>query len=401
MVTPMFGGGFKAREPDPDNPVRATAVRGHLQFWWRATHSTSAGMNSRELFGEQEKIWGSTSQKSKVSVVVEDVRLGSSKLCAVWNQREDGRFRLHWLNDFEGTPQKPNPLQYVVFPFQGTDPAKADPTAPANYLQKTSFRLRVSFEPNHRPEVERSLRAWINFGGLGSRTRRGCGSLFADKWSFSSPQKALDWLKANCSSHVQSWSTLSGCLLFGEPRLDPMTAWKSAIRPFQLFRQGEGIGRNQGKEHNRPGRSRFPEPETIRQLVGPSDPKHQKLGHPLGFPRAEFGMPIIVHFQSGSDPKDTTILPENGEERMASPLILKAMATGLDEACPIILRLNTRLPDRVALKGARGIHPESTKLPVRSNQFGQITNSPMAGHSSALEGFLAFAKSEGFQGGGV
>ncbi|MFO0881807.1 MAG: type III-B CRISPR module RAMP protein Cmr1, partial [Gemmataceae bacterium] len=37
LVTPMFGGGVVTRENDRSFPIRATAIRGQLQFWWRAT----------------------------------------------------------------------------------------------------------------------------------------------------------------------------------------------------------------------------------------------------------------------------------------------------------------------------------------------------------------------------
>lgn len=36
-ITPLFGGGYAARECDELIPVRSAAVRGHLRFWWRAT----------------------------------------------------------------------------------------------------------------------------------------------------------------------------------------------------------------------------------------------------------------------------------------------------------------------------------------------------------------------------
>ena len=36
LLTPLFGGGVEPREADPVSVVRATAVRGHLRFWWRA-----------------------------------------------------------------------------------------------------------------------------------------------------------------------------------------------------------------------------------------------------------------------------------------------------------------------------------------------------------------------------
>ena len=37
LVTPMFGGGVSTRVNDPSFPIRPTAIRGQLAFWWRAT----------------------------------------------------------------------------------------------------------------------------------------------------------------------------------------------------------------------------------------------------------------------------------------------------------------------------------------------------------------------------
>lgn len=35
LVTPLHGGGVVARESDDKLPVRVTAIRGQLRFWWR------------------------------------------------------------------------------------------------------------------------------------------------------------------------------------------------------------------------------------------------------------------------------------------------------------------------------------------------------------------------------
>lgn len=35
LVTPMYGGGVQAAMPDVSMPIRATAIRGQLRFWWR------------------------------------------------------------------------------------------------------------------------------------------------------------------------------------------------------------------------------------------------------------------------------------------------------------------------------------------------------------------------------
>ena len=37
VITPLFGGGVDPAKADPVTVVRATEIRGHLRFWWRAT----------------------------------------------------------------------------------------------------------------------------------------------------------------------------------------------------------------------------------------------------------------------------------------------------------------------------------------------------------------------------
>ncbi len=34
VITPIYGGGVKAGEPDKDMPIRASAIRGQLRYWW-------------------------------------------------------------------------------------------------------------------------------------------------------------------------------------------------------------------------------------------------------------------------------------------------------------------------------------------------------------------------------
>lgn len=395
VVTPMFGGGYEARNPDADFPIRPTAIRGHLQFWWRATHPAPAGMTSAELFAEHEKIWGSTKKKSLVSVQVVEFKAAPARACAAWETRPNGGPRLNWCNEFSGSD---NPLPYVAFPFQGT----ANGSEPCGrYIPNASFRLQVNCPATLRAQVDRALTAWINFGGLGSRTRRGCGSLYANGLSFTTPHQAFQWLLDHSVEASHDWPTICPNMMYGDTTV-PVEAMKDVARLLKNFRQGVGIGRNEGEQANRPGRSRFPEPETIRMLTRARQNKHQPMDHPEGFPRAEFGMPIITKFQGErqGDPPITTILPTGGNERMASPLILKAVCTGQEEAFPLILQLNTPLPSHVALKNGRDTVPDSDRIPVQSDQFIHMNSSPMRGYSSALEAFRGYAADCGYRQGG-
>jgi CRISPR-associated protein Cmr1 len=178
----------------------------------------------------------------------------------------------------------------------------------------------------------------------------------------------------------------------------------------QTFRQGPSVGRNPGSSPNRPGRSRWPEPESIRQATSSRSAQHSRM--PAipndAFPRAELGLPIVFHFkdQGYGDPKDTELYPVvNGQEktRMTSPLILRPMICKNGEVLQIILRLNAPVPDEVVLEKASG-SPTFDK--IRDPTLASYPNSPMGGPKtgakaraplgSAIEGFLAFAEENGF-----
>src|SRR5690606_23828924 len=78
---------------------------------------------------------------------------------------------------------------------------------------------------------------------------------------------------------------------------NPKQAWRAAVELMERFRQGPEFGRNSGQQPNRPGRSRWPEPDTIRDAVGRVD-EHQ-ANHPARpyYPRADLGLPIVFQFK--------------------------------------------------------------------------------------------------------
>lgn len=215
------------------------------------------------------------------------------------------------------------------------------------------------------------------------------------------------------------------------PAAEPFRVWDYVIGAFRDFRQGVDIGRNQGQQHNRPGRSRFPEPEAIRTVLYNNQApwRHDRMTHIPNdaFPRAEFGLPIVFHFQGNNEPADTVLYPDNDAEgkkrdRMASPLILKPLALQNGKAIPLILRLKTAdlagvdlrikrddiqtLPNQLANEVRATMHandkegslplPQPTRLvdPLLST----YQNSPLkeSTRGSAIDAFLAYARSKGF-----
>ena len=363
LITPMFGGGVEPRTNDPSFPIRTTAIRGQLQFWWRATVGAQYA-DRQALRAAQSAIWGSTEQASRVEVRVQNVEAANPQRCATFepDRNAPGKYRSvpTWNPPFNN-----NSLSYALFPFQGqlADGRTRIEVEPAACNHKASFRLilRCHKDFNFEKDVEPALHAWILFGGLGSRTRRGCGSVRCKALEVKDRNELMQKLKGflQPSQPVHPWPTLAEAILVGPEQTTAIPAWDQAIELLRDFRQGVGFARNPGQQPNRPGRSRWPEPETIRRVTKRRAPLHQRLEHvpDNAFLRAEIGLPIVFHFKDErpGDPPDTILYAGNGSdgekrERMASPLILKARALGNGKFVPIIMRLKAPSLEGVDLR---------------------------------------------------
>jgi CRISPR-associated protein Cmr1 len=339
LITPMFGGGYKAREVDTEQLIRPAAIRGQLRFWWRATAGARYA-TVEELHKAETELWGGASTKDnpavgKVAIRVEISKEGTFKPCAEFDSQGDvykamPRFLHRWPG-------------YALHPFQGQlNKAKTIiEEQPSEGLCDTVFRLTLTLDDSsNKHEIETALDAWILYGGLGARTRRGCGSIAADQ------PRALDlsWIASTDSAKCK-WTTLVGAkYVLGKITSDPIEAWREAVELYQRFRQGRGFARAQSSSRNpqRPGRSFWPEADSIRRITGRHHNRHTpKHAVECGFPRANLGLPIVFHFKDKGDPEDTTLQRnEAGRTRMASPVITKTVQVGERQYRPLIMVLN-------------------------------------------------------------
>lgn len=450
LITPMFGGGVSTRVNDPNFPIRPTSIRGQLQFWWRATVGAQY-TTLQELRAAQSAIWGDTTRVSHVQVRVDDVQKTEREPCAWYelDRNRPGTYRSMptWNTTFNNTA-----LPYVLFPFQGqlANGRRQIEIEPASCIRKATFRLTVIChkEIDFAKQVEPALWAWVNFGGLGSRTRRGCGALKGREGEFDNQGKLIRTIKdfapkdaadlaAIWKHYIQElypqreWPTVAHSVLHSDEQPTAIIAWDRVVERFCDFRQGVGLGRNSGQQPKRPGRSRYPEPESIRTILwNPQQPwPHERLEQIPNdaFPRAELGLPIVFHFQGQGEPPDSVLYPCNDpkgkkRERMASPLILKPLALQNGKAIPLILRLKTPalggVDLRIKKKDLSSLHRELAEQVRRTMQpndnegslplpdptrlidpsLSNYLNSPLASspNGSTIEAFLAFARAEGF-----
>jgi CRISPR-associated protein Cmr1 len=399
VITPLFGGGFEASKNDSVTLVRVPAIRGHLRFWWRATRGAQFE-KSNELWRKEAEIWGSTTEPSRVEITVKLRRSAGRESCKGLAAR--GR------------------LGYALFPFQGND---RENKPYAEYTRDAQFTLNLRYPEELAAEIKAALWAWVNFGGLGARTRRGCGALFCRDLAPDSANTVGEWLRNNRAAFGLSTTKTRGWPILGKVRVDseplsPEQAWNKAITLLYRFRQGE-FGRNAG-QNGQPGRSRWPEADSIRALTGDAEPRHAKsttLDAPAtspAFPRASLGLPIVFHFHFNDrqDPAQLELYPawtDKAREdltRMASPIILRPLAVGNGtRALAMIVRLMAPTPaalrfsDGSRFKDGSGGRFTGGSVISRSD-LAAYNNSPMKGRSergSALQSFLSLADKEGFQ----
>lgn len=292
LVTPMYGGGVEAGTVDCNMPIRTSSIRGQLRFWWRI--ACGPFESTKEMFEQESAIWGGIddggAKSSSVNIRVACNSVNDSQLVKSESFKDRGS-------------------KYILGAADVTNCLKSGYT----------FNLEVSYQFEVTKEIEKqvetAIRWWMSFGGLGGRIRRGFGSVDVRE------------LVAISSVEVEG---IGGKLVLGSQAFDSAeAAWKKSSLALYQFRQGEGLGRNRG-ESNRPGRSRWPEPDQLRRMTGKHKITHAPE-HPAGnvFPRAAFGLPIIFDFndRTHQEPQTMTLLPK-GAQRMASPLVIHAYKSG-------------------------------------------------------------------------
>ncbi len=206
LVTPLFGGGVVAGQVDQRMPIRASAIRGQLRFWWRLLASKRLGNNVNAIRQEEFALWGGLGTPPQASRVWVEVRHNESpKLTAAKN-----------INSYAlaGADRKPGDILYC----------------------QSTWHLYIGFERSHLTsaqcnQVMEAVQWWANFGGVGARTRRGFGCLIIPQCELLTPKEVE--------------SKLSGKLVFSLMKFDTaFVAWEHAIAALKV--KGKKIENRQG-----------------------------------------------------------------------------------------------------------------------------------------------------------
>lgn len=363
LITPMVGGGTRSWHPDFGNPVRSQSIKGQLRFWWRTMQAFNS---AADLKAAEDGLWGSTQQAPRVSIRVEDVSHPSTTELS----RKPNRYM-----DYGNLPD------YVLFPFQGQKEENGEYVQQFTLISRISFTLILSgnsLSNDEQTAVENSVKLWVLFGGLGARTRRGCGSIFSQEVMehFQSSSAIHDFLRSYAPATgpavgTSPYPSIANCRFgYAETKIEPTSLWSQYMNTYKNIRQGS-IGRDPVPAGgNTPGRSRWPEPDTLRHRSGAitgHTPRHPDSW----FPRAAFGLPIQTQFNTRktlADPQGTFTLRPSDHERWPSPMILKVLKINDTTTAKIWLLLNHACPGNLILESTnywtRSTPPRTVSIPT-------------------------------------
>lgn len=359
LVTPLFGGGFEARNVDELVPVRAAAIRGNLRYWWRATAGARYA-TPKELYEAETALWGGAAriiEKEGREVVVGEGRVQLSVVCLPLDRRNLTRIdradvpryaRAILIQEKSATEKRiRSEARNENWPKHRLDEALRNASQQIEderdlmypwVLPSCEFTLGLAMiDGTPIPqEVLGALRAFIDFGGVGGRCQRGFGSLVEVSRSPSSATNG--WPPppgppAECWHETPGCSSLVGATLFtGAASNSPVEAWKAAVQILEHFRRAELPGYRRPAT-GVPSHTSWPEADMIRALLNPPVAR-LGLARPPGalpvFPRAELGLPLTFQSQKKhtgyfGNAKLWLQTGQDAIERLRSPVIAKAM----------------------------------------------------------------------------
>lgn len=338
-ITPLFGGSATPREVDAENPIRSASVRGHLRFWWRATAGARYATPG-ELFQAEEGIWGSAQRYGKVALRVLEQKAGNA-------------VKPSDLVGDKGTARTGPMERFFLHPF---NPNKSEGLEEASGLQWVEFTLELTLNLSdpEKEHLRRALQAWIAFGGVGARTRRGVGALEVTTdprdWLPANPEQLRTWFAGRAADSPQHTTLAGAVLCLGQPRkpsnTDPYkghAAWRELGKFWARLRKGHFV------EDPQTG-----ETMAYTPMAGGKWHDHQTLlalrpnQAQIALVKPYLGLPIV--YQRLGDSFSGTLEAQHAQgKRMASPVILKPIAFADGSVRPAVVLLKAPPPERIKI----------------------------------------------------
>lgn len=316
IVTPMFCAGTNQQKAE----LRLASFKGALRFWWRTLMAGTYGGNIQKLYAAEARLFGSSERE-----------FGQSKV----------RLRLiHQESDFDMIREgelvyrgKRNGLSYLGY---GVMNFRGELQRPA--LRAGGFKMSIRVSQRTNPAdiigIHASLILLGSVGGLGSKSRKGYGSLslirmeengksidisddVAERLALvvtNPPDLSCEWTAWTRQSRVIVWNTRD------EP-LELLNSLGERLSKYRLW-QGEGQSRFEDDHHS-----------VFNYLNAGERPAHPPA-------RIAFGLPHNYFFRSLSDREQRlNVKAEIG------PVSREGTAELTRRGSPVMLHIDRCLPD--------------------------------------------------------
>ena len=324
IVTPMFigDGDQQARS------IRSASVKGALRFWWRALNwgrclnqqqgDTRLALN--QLHREESRLFGAAAKTQEVSGVSQTV--GGQGLFSLKISQQEAPKPLSGWSPSSGT-------QYLL--GQGLWNFKTKLSRPplqpgARFQLQLSARLPITpSEESAWQQLEQAVMAFGLLGGLGTRARKGLGSISllrisggrlkapANRQEYSQTLQAL-FSTCELLQHFPPFSALSGY-----SRLDISAQGKEPLALLEQLGSEQQLYRswgNNGKVAGQAAERNFTDDHDQAQLATQGQQPKQVPQ------RAVFGLPHNYFFSSTKAKVDIHVKKDAAGERRASPLLI-------------------------------------------------------------------------------
>ncbi len=158
IVTPMFIGGAEPKQAE----LRAASIKGSLRFWWRALYGSN---NLNEMKERENEIFGSTDGKSKIKI-----KINANLKPVLKNLPKGAMFKVKGFSL--------NIIDYLAYGLYTYKRGKGNVYTKEFFEPQKHFEIILSYPEEFKNDILTSFKALIYFGGVGSRTRNGFGSLY-------------------------------------------------------------------------------------------------------------------------------------------------------------------------------------------------------------------------------
>ncbi len=326
--TPLFGGDDPNQ--DSDAAVRVPSIRGALRFWFRTVAAGHGVSGLQELWEAEQAVFGSTDIPSPIRLRV----VGQP---AVRGRGTKPRWATTEQHGFDGAQYL---LGQGLWDYRnGLRRGCVDPGAPF------SLDIRFGGDEHVKARFMLALWAWLTYGGLGARTRRGFGQLVCTAVDGELP---CGWTDADLRSpeDTDDWKALSECAMPGSlpgrqalgwgallptpppddeplPELPALTPrwWAGSVWSTRAKSLGEAL-----HETGLRWRQFRADDDRKKPTQNTRSPEWNNVihGDDERYPIAALGLPVGYFSQSQGEFK-ATVTPQLGDEqlRRASPVWLR------------------------------------------------------------------------------